>query len=116
MSSCEIRDGLSTNLKLFRSPAAPRISQELIRATPYNLPRRFDRCAIGAAGKNAILQARACGQFMRQEVADRSEQHYRHERDHRAAAVSVTFVICLIVHSSRPAVSYQQPRARRRNV
>jgi hypothetical protein len=82
----------------------PRISQELIRATTYNLPRRFDRCAIGAAGKNAILQARACGQFMRQEVADRSEQHYRHERDHRAAAVCVAFVIGLIVHSSRPAI------------
>ena len=41
---------------------------------------------------------------MRQEVADRSEQHYRHERDHHAAAVSVIFVIGLIVHSSRPAI------------
>jgi len=61
------------------------------------LPRRFDRGAIGAAGENAVLQARACRQFMRQKISEDPQQHHREKRNHRAAAASLVVVIALIM-------------------
>src|ERR1700730_12326395 len=76
-----------------RGPSSP----DFARAHPdytVSLPRGFDRRAIGAAGKNAILQARARGQFMRQDRSFRAAlpprarsprcggfRHFRHRPD-----------------------------------